>query len=173
VSPYLFAPALAVGAIAWLTMGAVAAELACGVAARGRGRALLAGLAVVLVVITVTVGFRAFSTLGDAFGSSFAQRLDPGVQRVCRLGRPVHLVSTTGQWYQVLEVGAALGECAPDVKMDPGVGYIVGARRTSAHQPADVVTVRLESPAVPLASGWTRVAHDDDASLDVKASPGA
>ena len=77
---------------------------------------------------------------------------------MCRSDRPVHLVSDSAKWYQVSEVGAAIGECTSDVKLDGKYRNVVGDRRTDGDMANDVLTVRLETPAVPITPGWKRVA---------------
>jgi len=88
------------------------------------------------------------------------------VETVCRQDRPVRLTSQHAQWYQELEVAAMIGECVPDVEVDQGLRFIVGSRRTPSRPSPDAVTVRLESPPVPLTAGWTRIVRTPDASLD-------
>ena len=171
VQPYLFAPALAVGVVAWLAAGAAVAELVTRVTRAQRARLFLAAAAVAIGIGTVWVGSSAFDPLGDSFGSAFALRLQAGISAVCRSDRPVRLVSDSATWYQASEVGAAIGECTSDVKLDRKFRNIVGARRTDADSAKNVLVVRLESPAVPRTAGWKRVARSSDASLDISTVP--
>jgi hypothetical protein len=174
VEPYLFAPALAVGVVAWVTFGASTAELvAAGArrhpAHRHPARLATVGVVVVLSVTAVWVGRRAFDPLRESYESAFAAQLDSGIRAVCRDGRTVHLWSRSATWYEQVEVGAALGECAPDVTFDAALRDVVGDRRVASRDPSpDTVDVRLEAPGVPLAPGWKRVAHSADATLDMR-----
>jgi hypothetical protein len=169
VFPYLFAPALAVGVLAWTVAGAAVAEFFAPRLSAPRASLVLPATAGVALIATVAVGSGAFGSVADDFGSRFAARLEPGVRAVCARHRPVHLTSATGQWYQVLEVAAALGECRSDVELDRGLRYIVGRRRTPAHDGSDVLVLRLESPPASGApeAASTRVERTADASLDL------
>ncbi len=169
VEPYLFAPGLAVGVVAWVTVGAATAELVTAFARRHAARVVLVGVAVTLCCAAIWVGRSAFDPLAQSYGSAFAAKLEAGISAVCRDGRPVHLQSESAPWFDQVEVGAAIGECAPDVTFDAPLRIIVGDRRIGAPTPSpDTVDVRLETPGVPLAPGWKRVAHSADATLDVR-----
>jgi hypothetical protein len=164
VSPYLFAPALSAGLLAWLTAGAAIGELVARSARPVPAQLVLAGVAIALTIGTVWVGWTAFDAVGPVYTSALAAEVAPGVDAVCRTGRPVRLVSHSAAWYDYLAVGAAIGECAPDVKFNHNVESLVGERRTES---SNGVKVRLETPAVPLEPGWRRVWESADASLDI------
>jgi hypothetical protein len=174
VSPYLFAPALSVGLLAWAILGAAIAEL---VAQRARvvpARLALAGTAIALTIATLWVGWTAFDAVGPVYTSTLAVELTPGVTAICRAHRPVRLVTESAIWYDYLAVGAAIGECAPDVTFSQFVEPLVGKDRSAPTDgiprgvPKDSIRVRLETPPAPPEPGWRRVAASADASLDVQ-----
>jgi hypothetical protein len=174
VSPYLFAPALSVGLLAWATAGAAIAEL---VAERVRvipAQLALAGTAIALTVGTLWVGSTAFDAVGPVYTSTLAADLAPGVTAVCRTHRPVRLVTESAIWYDYLSVGAEIGECAPDVTFSHFVEPLVGDDRSAPTDgiprsvPKDAIRVRLETPAVPVQPGWRRVGESPSASLDLQ-----
>src|SRR5262249_30581072 len=130
VLPYLFAPALAVGVVAWVVAGATVAEaLPCvsGMSAR-RARRFVAVIAVVLTLLAMVLGREAFNA-ATSQQSPAATELRGAVDRLCGLGRDLRVTSEHAQWYEVVSVAAALGECASNVKIDHHLEYIVGARR--------------------------------------------
>jgi len=168
VEPYLFAVGLAVGMLAWMVLGAGLGELVERVLQARRTRVLLAGAVVALGVASLAVSGRAFDPPSESFGSPRVAALQRGIDEICATGRPVHLVSDSAVWFHVVEIGAALGECVPDVQFAPALETLVGARRVEPSSADNVLTVRLESPGVELEPGWRRVASTADATLDVE-----
>ncbi|HEX3455043.1 MAG TPA: hypothetical protein VHS03_10480, partial [Gaiellaceae bacterium] len=167
VEPYLFAPGLGVAALTWMVVGAAVGDSIQRVLRPRVTRLALAGAVVVLGVSALVVSGRAYDPPSESFGSPRAAELQRGIDAICATGRPVRLTSSSAVWFDVVEVGAAIGECAPDVRFDPGLESLVGARRVEPSSGDDVLTVRLESPGVPLEPGWRRVARAPDATLDV------
>jgi hypothetical protein len=165
VSPYLFTPALAVGVLAWAVAGAAVAAVAAWMLGEPRARVVLVGAAIVLTTGAVWVGWITYDPAGRAFGSPLVAASRSGVSEICRAGRPVHLLSSSANWFDSVEVAAAIGECAPDVKLDPGLKYLVGKRRV---QYGHEMLVRLETPPVALAPGWRRVWTNEQWSLDLR-----
>jgi len=167
VEPYLFAPGLAVGALAWLVVGASVADVVERWVAPHRARVILASAVVVVGASALAVSGRAFDPPAESYGSTIAVDLRHGIDEICATGRPVQLVTTSRIGFDVTEVGAALGECAPDVRFEPALALLVGEPRTEPPS-GDVLTVRLERPGVPLEAGWRRVARSGGATLDVR-----
>jgi hypothetical protein len=167
VEPYLFAAGLAVGALTWLVLGAALGDVLARLAPPRRACAVLAVAVVVLGASALAVSGRAFDPPAESFGSALAADLRDGIDEICAMDRPVEVVSRSAVWFQVVEVGAALGECAPDVRFEPALTQLVGERRTEPSSD-DLLTVRLESPGVELQPGWRRVAASDEATLDVR-----
>ena len=122
---------------------------------------------VVVGASALAVSGRAFDPPSTSFGSDLAAQLHDGIDEICAADRPVQLVSDSAVWFQVVEVGAAIGECVPDVRFGPVFTPLVGDRRTEPYVDDDVLTVRLESPGVALEPGWRRVARSHKATLDV------
>ena len=177
VSPYLFAPDLALGLVAYATVGMAGAALVQGLAARLRtgrpatGRAtrpgtVLGGLALVLALVTIGGGRGAFDPLVSTLGNGKVTAAAPAVQRICATGEPVHLTTTTLPWSDYLALAAAIGECAPDVKVDPGAELLVGPRRTETLDHG--LEVRAErDPAESPEAGWRRIWHAPRLTIDV------
>ena len=131
-------------------------------------RSILATTVVVVGVAALAVSGRAFDRPSESFGSRVAADLQQGIDEICATGRPVQIVSSSAPWFEIGEVGAALGECAPEVRFDPALELLVGERRTGPLADDDVITVRFEHPGVPIEPGWRRVARTHGATLDVR-----
>ena len=168
VEPYLFAVGLAVGMLAWTVLGAGLGELVERVLQRRRARALLAGAVVVLGVSALAVSGRAFDPPSESFGSPRIAELRDGIDAICATDRPVQLVGGATDWFYIVEVGAALRECVPEVRFEPALELLVGPRLVEPSPAHDVLTVRLERAGVELEPGWRRVASTADIALDVE-----
>ena len=178
VSPYLFAPVLAVGLVASATVGLAGAALVQVLAARrvDRGRTaadraprpgtVLGALALVLALVTIGVGRGAFDPLASTLGNAKVTAAASAVQRICATGEPVHLTTTTLPWSDYLALAAAIGECAPDVKVDPGAELLVGPRRTETLDHGLEVRAGRD-PSVPPEAGWRRIWHAPRLTIDV------
>jgi hypothetical protein len=165
ISPYLFAPDLAVGLIAWLVVGGAAAELLTRVAKR---RAIIAALAaataVVIATTTMISGSDAFKPAKESQGSPTTAELTSAVHRACASGRPVNLWSSSGvQWYDTVEVAAAIGECAPNISVDHQLSFIVGTARTKRFTSAP--NLLLAPATLPPASTWSLLGHSTTLAL--------
>ena len=178
VSPYLFAPVLAVGLVAYATVGMAGAALVQRLAGApptlGPPRRIApcapgpcsAGSRSVLALVTIGGGRGAFDPLrldarqweGDGRRTGRAAHL--------RDREPVHLTTTTLPWFDYLALAAAIGECAPDVKVDPGAELLVGPRRTETLDHGLEVRVG-QDPAVPPEAGWRRIWHAPRLTIDV------
>jgi hypothetical protein len=171
LQPYLFAPVLAVSAVAWIALGALVGELAWSWRPAVASVAL-PGLAIALVVVALVVGARAFDPLHESYGDATTGPLRAGIRELCDRGRPVRIVSDTAPWNRASEVGAALVDCGLDVTFAPRYESILGPERIARSTPG-TLDVRLETPPIPRAEGWVRLARSDAASLDVADQPDA
>jgi hypothetical protein len=167
VEPYLFAAGLSVGALVWLVVGAGVGDVLERLLTPQRARTILAIAVLVVGASALAVSGRAFDPPAESFGSESAAGLQHGIDEICASGRPVRVVSESAVWFRIGEVGAALSECAPDVRFERALTLQVGARATEPSSADDLLTVRLESPGVALEPGWRRVARTNDATLDV------
>jgi len=168
---YLFAPALAVAALAWIVVGAATGDVLERWIRPRLARVVLAAVVVGLGGSALAVSGRAFDPPSEWFASLLVPALRNGIDTICATGRPVRLVSSSAAWSQMGEVGAALGECAPDVRFEAPLGTLVGRRRVEPSSDGDLLIVRLESPGVPGEPGWRRVAGSPEATLDARRRP--
>jgi hypothetical protein len=165
VSPYLFSPDLAVGLVAWVVVGMAVAQVASRWSRRPTLTIAVVGtVAVALTGLVLVIGADAFDRVDTAQASDTAVALRPAVQEVCASNRPVNVASLDVQWYDTLAVAAAIGECAPDVKVDPGLAFIAGARRTER---SPGLPVLLSATTTPAPKGWELVGRTQVVSLYV------
>lgn len=176
VWPYLFAPVLAVGLVVYTTVGmALAAGVERLLSRRRSDRSRLAptvrpatvlgGVAFLLACLGIVVGRGAFDPFAPALGNARVTAAAPAVRRICAAGEPVHLTTTTLPWYDYLALAAAIGECAPDVRLDPTVEILVGSRRTATLHGG--LRVRAEQNPEPPGAGSRRVWRDPLLTIDV------
>ena len=144
LQPYLFAPVLAVSVVAWIAVGTLVGELAWSWRPAIASLAI-PGLSVVLVVVALVVGARAFDPLQQSFGDATTAPLGHGIRELCDRGRAVRIVSDTAPWNRASEVGVALLDCGLDVTFSPRYESILGPDRTSGPH-RDRIDVRLETP---------------------------